>query len=77
MSQYLNGFIGVRDEGDEQTENHVDEQGHKGVQVDTAVEPHHVALHLHVFERGEHVISVDQGEQALGHGVQCAELKQK
>lgn len=63
--QYLNGFIGVCDQCDEQTEDHVDEQGHKSVQVETTVEPHHVALLLHVFEGREHVVTIDQGEQAL------------
>lgn len=74
--QYLNGFIGVCNERDEQTEDHVDEQGHKGVEVETTVEPHQVAFLLHVFKGREHVVAIDQGEQALGHSVQCAELKE-
>lgn len=40
MQNYLNGLIGFSDEGDEEWQHHVDEQGDEGVEVSPAEEPH-------------------------------------
>lgn len=71
---YLDGLIGVCDQGYEEAEHHVDKERDKSVQVNTTEQPHQVTLLLHVLKGGEHVISVDQGKQALGHRVQGTEL---
>lgn len=65
----LDGVIGVSDDCDEKAEDHVDEERDKGIEVDSAEDPHQAALPLHVLEGGIHVISVDQGEQTLRHRV--------
>lgn len=44
----LDGLVGVCDESDEQAEHHVDEEGDIRVEVDSAEEPHHVALVSHL-----------------------------
>lgn len=63
--RHLDGVVGVGDDCDEEAEDHVDEERHKGVEVDSAEDPHHAALVHHVLEGGKHVVSVDQREQAL------------
>lgn len=77
MLSHLDGVVGVGDDCDEQAEDHVDEERHKGVEVNPAEDPHHAVLVLHVLEGGKHVVSVDQGEETLGHRVQGAELCQR
>lgn len=62
---HLDGVIGVGDERDKKAKDHVDEERHKGVEVDPAEDPNQAALLLHVLEGGKHVVSVDQGEQTL------------
>lgn len=74
---HLDGVVGVGDDCDEKAEDHVDEERHKGVEVNPAEDPHHAVLVLHVLEGGKHVVSIDQGEQALRHRVQGAELRQR
>lgn len=37
---YLDGFIGVGDESDEERQHHVDEEGDEGVEVRPTEEPH-------------------------------------
>lgn len=64
---YLDGLVRSGDEGDEQRQDHVDEERDEGVQVDLAEEPHQRAAHLHLGERHKHVVTVDEGEQALRH----------
>lgn len=66
----LDGVVGACDECDEETEHHVDEQADEGVQVELREEPDQAAaalLRLHGREGHEHVIPVDEREQALGH----------
>lgn len=75
LMTHLDGVVGVGDDGDEKAEDHVDEERHKGVEVHPAEDPHQAVLVLHVLEGGEHVVSVDQGEEALGHRVHGAELR--
>lgn len=73
---YLYGIVGVSDDCDEKAEDHVDKERDKGIEVNSAENPHQAAFLLHVFKGGKHVISIDQGEQTLWHCVQGAELKQ-
>lgn len=65
--RYLDGLVGIRDEGDEEAEHHVDEEWYKGVEVDTAEHPHQRRLFLKLGECGKHVVSVHQREETLGH----------
>jgi len=71
---YHDGVVGPGDEGDEERQHHVDEEGDEGVQVHLAEDPHQRAAVLHLREGDEHVIAVDQGEQTLGHHGERAEL---
>lgn len=71
----LDGFIWASDKGNEEAENHVDEEADKSVQVQLAEEPHQVAVLLHCGKGHKHVIPVDEGEKALGHLWEGAELK--
>lgn len=77
VKSHLDGVVGVGDDRDEKAEDHVDEERHKGVEVNPAEDPHHAVLVLHVLEGGKHVVSVDQGEEALGYSVQGPELRQR
>lgn len=70
----LDGLIGVRDEGDEERQHHVDEQGDKGVEVGPAEEPHQSVFVLQLGEGGEHVVAVQEGEQALRYTTQALKL---
>lgn len=70
----LDGLVCVCDEGNEQTEHHVNEEREEGVEVEPAEQPHHVSLLSHLLESGVQVITVDQREQALRHLVQGPEL---
>lgn len=67
------GVACVCDKRDEEAEDHVDEEQDEGVEVESAEEPHQVARSPYVLE-GVEDISTDDGEQALGHGVQSLEL---
>ena len=71
---HLDGLVGAGDEGDEEAEDHVDEEADEGVQVDLAEEPHQVAVLLHFGEGNEHIVPVDEGEEALGHHGKGSEL---
>lgn len=71
----LDGLIGVRDEGDEERQHHVDEQGDEGVEVGPAEEPHQNVFVLQLCEGGEHVVTVQQREQALRYTTQALELE--
>ena len=73
----LDGLVGVSDESDEEAEHHVDEKGDEGVEVESAEEPHHVAVVSHLQEGGVHVVPVDEGEEALRHLVEGSELEEK
>lgn len=72
---HLDGGVGVGDDGDEKAEDHVDEERYEGVEVDPAEDPNKAALLVHVLEGGEHVVPVDEGEQALRHRVQRPKLR--
>lgn len=74
---HLDGGVGVGDDRDKKAEDHVDEERHKGVEIDPAENPNEAALLVHVLKGGKHVIPVDQGEQALRHRVQRPELPAK
>lgn len=71
----LDGLVGVGNEGDEEAENHVDEEGDEGIEVKSAEKPHHVTLVSQPQESGVHVITIDEREEALGHFVKCSKLK--
>ena len=73
--KHLDGLVGVGDEGDEEAEHHVDEEGDEGVEVDSAEQPHQVRLVPHGFEGGVHVVAVDEREETLRHLVQGSELE--
>lgn len=74
---HLDGGVGVGDDGDEKAEDHVDEERYEGVEVDPAENPDKAALLGHVLKGGEHVVPVDEGEQALRHRVQRPKLRPK
>lgn len=75
MSEYLDGVVGVCDEGDEEREHHIDEEGDEGVEVDAAEQPHQAVFVLQLCKGGVHVVTVDQREQALGHPTQALKLR--
>lgn len=56
---YLDGLVGSCDEGNEQRQHHVYEEGDEGVQVHLAEEPHQRAGLLHLGKRHKHVVAVD------------------
>lgn len=56
---YLDGLVSICDEGDEETEHHVDEEGDERVEIGSAEQPHHCVLLLKVRKRREHVVPVD------------------
>lgn len=74
-NKYLDGLIGVRDEGDEERQHHVNEQGDEGVEVRTTEEPHQRVFVLQLGEGGEHVVTVQQREQTLSHTAQPLKLE--
>lgn len=59
-------FVGFVDDGNEQTENDVDEESDERIQVELGEPPDGVVgiIGQHL-ERSKHVIAVDQREQAL------------
>lgn len=65
VTSYLDGLVGSCDESDKQRQHHVDEEGDEGVQVHLAEQPHQGAALLHLRESHEHVVPVNQGEEAL------------
>lgn len=74
VRSHLDGLVGAGDEGDEEAEDHVDEEADEGVQVDLAEEPHQVTVLLHLGEGDEHIVPVDEREEALRHHGKGAEL---
>lgn len=75
MQKYLDGLIGVGYKSDKERQHHVDEQGDEGVEISPTEEPHQGVLVLKLGEGGEHVVSVQQGEQALCHKTQALKLR--
>lgn len=55
---YRDHLIGAGDEGDEERQHHVDEQGDEGVEVGPAEVPHQAVLVFEQRECGEHVVAV-------------------
>lgn len=74
LSLMFDGLVSAGDERDEQRQDHVDEERDEGVQVDLAEQPHQGAAVLHFSKRHEHVVPVNQGEEALRHHGQRPEL---
>lgn len=72
---YLDGLVGSCDEGDEEWQHHIDEEGYEGVQVHLTEQPHQRAALLQPRECHEHVVAVDEGEQTLRHHGQRSELR--
>lgn len=70
----LDCFIGIHDDGNEETQYHIDEEGNEGVEVDAGEPPHHRILARSGGEGGKHVVSIDEGVQALHRGREGAEL---
>lgn len=64
-TSYLNGLIRSCDESNKQRQHHVDEERDEGVQVNLTEEPHQSTAFLHLRECHEHVVPVNEGEQAL------------
>lgn len=72
---YLDSLIRVGDEGDEERQHHVDEHWDEGVEVGSAEEPHQIVLVLQLGEGSEHVVAIQQGEQALRYTTQLLKLE--
>lgn len=77
INRYLDGLVGIRDEGDEERQHHVDEEGDEGVEVGPAEEPHQRVFVLQLSEGGEHVVTVQQREQTFCHQTQTLELERR
>ena len=71
----MEGLVGVRDERDEHTEHHVDEEGDEDIEVDLGEDPGREGHPVHLNVRVEHVVPVEEGEQALRRGGRVPELK--
>ena len=65
-SIYLDRFVRVHDEGDEERQHHVDEQRDERVEVDAREPPDQLGALRYAGKGGEHVVAVDQREEALG-----------
>lgn len=72
---HLDHLVGASDEGDEERQHHVDEHRDEGVEVEPAEVPHQAVLVLELCEGGEHVVAIQQREQALCHATQLLELQ--
>lgn len=72
---HLDRLVGASDEGDEERQHHVDEHRDEGVEVGPAEVPHQAVLVLELREGGEHVVAIQQREQALRHATQLLELQ--
>lgn len=75
--KYLDGLVGVCDEGDEERQHHVYEEGDEGVEVRSAEEPHQSVFVLQLGKRSEHVVTIQQGEQAFCHTTEAFKLGHK
>ena len=53
-------LVGIRDEGDEDREDDVDEQSYEDVEVDFGEDPGSLGRLRHHGVRVEHVVTVDQ-----------------
>ena len=73
----LDNVVGGEDDGDEEGEDDVDEDGDEDVEVDTGEPLHRRAVLRDREERREHVVPVDQREQALRRGQDVLELERK
>ena len=72
----LDHLVRVHDDRDEEGEDHVDEEADETVKVDPAEHPNQDRLmHGDRVEGGEHVVPVDQAEQALAGGHKGGELE--
>lgn len=64
----LDCLVGIHDDGDEETQYHINEEGDEGVEVDTGEPPNHRVLARGGGEGGKHIVSIDEGVQALHCG---------
>lgn len=71
---YLDGLVCVCDEGDEETEHHVNEKRYERIEINSAEQPHHCVLLLKLGERWKHVIPVDQREETFCHTTKAFKL---
>ena len=72
----LDHLVRVHDDRDEEGEDHVDEETDETVKVDPAEHPNQDRLmHGDRVEGGEHVVPIDQAEQALAGGHKGGELE--
>ena len=71
---HVERLIGVRDETNEHTEDHVDEEGDEQVEVDLAEDPESNRCLWHLLVSHVHVISIEEGEEALRGDTEVCEL---
>ena len=71
---HVERLIGVRDETNEHTEDHVDEEGDEQVEVDLAEDPEGKGRLWHLLVSHVHVISIEEGEEALRGDTEVCEL---
>lgn len=64
----LDCLVGIHDDGDEETQYHINEERNEAVEVDAGEPPHHRILPRGGGEGGKHVVSIDERVQALHCG---------
>lgn len=74
---YLDCFIRISNECNEETQHHIDEQTDEGVEVDPTEQPNQVTFLLHLCKGGKHVISIDQWKKAFRNHVESAKLERR
>lgn len=72
---YLDGLVCSCDKSNEEWQHHVNEEGDEGVQVNLAEQPHQSAALLHLWECYEHVVSINEREEALRYHGQRTKLR--
>lgn len=68
-------LIGVHDDGDKEGKNNIDEEADEGVEIDSGVNPDGEGVGGYRGEGGEHVVTIDQGEETFRGRHQGLELK--
>ena len=71
----MDPLVGIRDEGDEDVQDDIDEECNEDVQIDLGEHPSHSGAGTHRLERCKHVISIEEGVETLGGHNNVAKLK--
>ena len=72
---FFDSFVSIHNDGNEKTQDNVDEYDDEKVQIGSGEAPNHTVFSIHHAECSKHIVSVNQGEQTFRRGTDGAKFE--